>query len=66
MSRDPQRLPDYLEHILQAIDRVQRWVRDFDETSFLQSKVEQEAVIRNFEVTGEPRGRGFDSCQPHR
>ena len=25
MSRDPQRLADYLDHVLQAIDRVQRY-----------------------------------------
>ena len=26
MSRDPQRLPDYLGHILEAIERIQAYV----------------------------------------
>ncbi len=41
MSRDPQRLPDYLEHILQAIDRIQRYTHDIDEAGFLQSEMAQ-------------------------
>jgi uncharacterized protein with HEPN domain len=28
MSRDPQRLPDYLGHILEAIERIQHYVDD--------------------------------------
>ncbi len=31
MSRDPQRLPDYLGHILEAIERIQHYVDDMDE-----------------------------------
>ena len=31
MSRGPQRLPDYLGHILEAIERIQRYVQDIDE-----------------------------------
>ena len=34
MSRGPQRLPDYLGHILEAIERIQRYVRDIDEVGF--------------------------------
>ena len=30
MSRDPQRLPDYLGHILEAIERIQHYVDDMD------------------------------------
>ena len=53
MSRDPQRLPDYLGHILQAIERIQRYTDDMDEVGFLQNEMAQDAVIRNFEVIGE-------------
>ena len=47
------RLPEYLGHIVQAIDRVHRYVADMRETGFLQDEKTQDAVIRNFEVIGE-------------
>ena len=31
MSRDQQRLADYLAHILEAIERIDRYTRDMDE-----------------------------------
>ena len=53
MSRDPQRLQDYLEHILLAIKRIQEYCSEIDELGFLQCQLIQVAVIRNFEVIGE-------------
>lgn len=53
MKRDPQRLVDYLNHILEAIQRIEEYVADLDEVAFLQNKLVQDAVIRNFEVIGE-------------
>ena len=53
MSRDPLRLPDYLEHILEAIDRIHSYCEDIDEATFLSSSLIQDAVIRNFEIIGE-------------
>lgn len=53
MSRDPQRLPDYLGHILVAIERIYSYVEEIDEVAFLSSDLIQDAVIRNFEVIGE-------------
>ncbi len=54
MSRlDPQRLPDYLQHIVDAIARVQRYVGSLSEADFLQDEKTQDAVVRNFEVMGE-------------
>jgi uncharacterized protein with HEPN domain len=35
MSQDLQRLPDYLGHILQAIERIESYTEDVDELSFL-------------------------------
>lgn len=35
MSREPQRLADYLAHILEAIERIEHYVSDMDETVFL-------------------------------
>jgi len=34
MSRDKQRLIDYLKHILEAISRIQHYVEDIDEPTF--------------------------------
>lgn len=53
MSRDQQRLQDYLAHILQAIERIDRYCEDLSELDFLQNELVQDAVIRNFEVVGE-------------
>lgn len=53
MSRGAQRLPDYLGHILQAIERIERYTDDVDEVGFMQNEMVQDAVIRNFEVIGE-------------
>ena len=53
MTRDPQRLSDFLTHILEAIERIEEYVSDLDEMAFLENKLVQDAVIRNFEVIGE-------------
>jgi uncharacterized protein with HEPN domain len=53
MSRDPLRVLDYLEHILEAIGRIHSYCEDIDEVTFLSSSLIQDAVIRNFEIIGE-------------
>jgi uncharacterized protein with HEPN domain len=53
MSRDQQRLADYLTHILEAIERIDRYTEDMSEVPFLQNEMVQDAVIRNFEIIGE-------------
>lgn len=53
MSRDKQRLIDYLDHILQAITRIHRYTEDMDEQAFLQNELTQDASIRNIEIIGE-------------
>ena len=53
MSRDQQRLNDYITHILQAIERIYRYTEDIDEIGFLQNDMVQDAIIRNIEVIGE-------------
>lgn len=63
MSRDPQRLPDYLGHIVEAIERIQRYVEDIDVAGFLASQIVQDAVIRNLEVIGEA-SRNIDRAHP--
>jgi len=53
MSRDQQRLRDYLSHILEAIARIERYVEDIDELGFMNNELIQDAVIRNLEIIGE-------------
>jgi len=50
---DRQRLAEYLQHIVQAIGRIERYTADLDETAFLASEEKQDAVIRNIEILGE-------------
>lgn len=53
MTRDQQRLTDYLDHIREAIERIDRYVEDIDEVMFLRNEMVQDAVIRNVEIIGE-------------
>ena len=53
MSAHSLRLRDYLGHILEAISRINEYLEDMDEVSFLANKLVQDAVIRNFEIIGE-------------
>lgn len=54
--RDELILRDYLEHIQQAIGRIQRYLADIDHTAFLANEEKQDAVIRNLEIIGEAAG----------
>ncbi|MDB5843235.1 MAG: hypothetical protein JWP79_545 [Polaromonas sp.] len=54
MSRaGPQRLGDYLRHILEAIDNIQSYTAGMDLSAFTVDRKTQDAVIRNLEVIGE-------------
>jgi uncharacterized protein with HEPN domain len=47
------RAMDYLGHIVEAIDRIHRYVDDMTELTFLGDEKTQDAVVRNFEILGE-------------
>lgn len=53
MSRHPERAADYLEHILGALDRIQRYTSDKSESDFMADTILQDAVLRNLGVVGE-------------
>lgn len=53
MTPDRQRLADYLDHVVQAIERIESYTENMDELAFLQMNLVQDAVIRNIEVIGE-------------
>jgi uncharacterized protein with HEPN domain len=50
---DALRLPEYLRHIIEAIERIHRYVENMGEVAFLGDQKTQDAVIRNFEIIGE-------------
>jgi uncharacterized protein with HEPN domain len=41
------RVPDYLGHILVAIERIKEYVSGMDEMAFMASKLVRDAVIRD-------------------
>ena len=49
----PPRLPDYLQHIALAIQRIQRYVAGLSASAFAADDKTQDAVLRNIEVIGE-------------
>ncbi|MBE0440351.1 MAG: DUF86 domain-containing protein [Gammaproteobacteria bacterium] len=53
MSALEPRLAGYLQHILEAIDRIERYVNDMDGLGFQRNELVQDAVIRNLEIIGE-------------
>ena len=57
------RLPDYLRHIIEAIERIERYTEDMDELGFAQNQMVQDAVIRNFEIIGEA-SRNIERVSP--
>ncbi len=53
MIQDPQRLSDYLDHLLEAIERIRRYAEALDESTFLHNEMAQDAILRNIEIIGE-------------
>lgn len=44
---------DFIGHIADAIERIQRYTHELTDITFLQSEVVQDAVVRNIEIIGE-------------
>ena len=53
MIKDTLRVPDYIEHILAAIQRIRRYTHGMTESAFLENEQVQDAVLRNIEIIGE-------------
>lgn len=47
------RVPDYLNHMLEAICRIAAYIMNMDEAAFRSDTRTQDAVIRNIEIIGE-------------
>jgi uncharacterized protein with HEPN domain len=52
-KKDAILIPDYLEHLLEALKRIFDYVDDIDEVGFLNNVLVQDAVLRNLEIIGE-------------
>jgi uncharacterized protein with HEPN domain len=50
---DKLRVTDFLGHILDAIQRINRYIETMDLNTFLRDERTQDAVIRNLEIIGE-------------
>jgi uncharacterized protein with HEPN domain len=59
MTEPASRDTAYLEHMLEAIERIRRYVGRKRRAGFLASTLLQDAVIRNIEIVGEAAGPGL-------
>jgi uncharacterized protein with HEPN domain len=57
MSGHPERTQDYLEHILEALERIQRYTAGKSEAEFVASTLLQDGVLRNLGIIGEAAHR---------
>jgi uncharacterized protein with HEPN domain len=57
MSKHPERAQDYLEHILGALERIQRYTAGKSATDFMADTLLQDGVLRNLGIIGEAAHR---------
>jgi uncharacterized protein with HEPN domain len=57
MSKHPERAQDYLEHILEALERIQRYTAGKSAAEFMASTLLQDGVLRNLGIIGEAAHR---------
>jgi uncharacterized protein with HEPN domain len=65
MTKDPS---IYVGHILMCVNAILEYTKGMDERAFLNNKLVQDAVLRNFEVIGEATKQVDDSFRtkyPH-
>lgn len=53
----------YLIHILEAINRIQRYIEHISYKSFLENDEKKDAVIRNIEIIGEAAAKVPKACR---
>ena len=57
MSKHPDRAQDYLERVLDALERIQRYTAGKSATDFMADTLLQDAVLRNLGIIGEAAHR---------
>ena len=60
-SRHPERVPEYLQHIVTAIDRALDYTSGMDFAAFERDTRTQDAVIRSIEIVGEAANKARSS-----
>lgn len=63
MKKSANRLNDYLGHILDSCNQIKKYTDHIDQSEFLENRLIQDAVIRNFEIIGEA-SRNIDKHYP--
>lgn len=53
ISKKSLRTPDYLRHILDAIQQIEAYTADMEREAFVASRLTLDAVVRNIEIVGE-------------
>jgi uncharacterized protein with HEPN domain len=53
----------YLRHILDSIERIERYIEDLTERGFLDNELRQDAVIRQLSIIGEAVKRLSDDVR---
>jgi uncharacterized protein with HEPN domain len=57
MSLHPERAQDYLEHILEALERIERYSSGKSASDFMADTLIQDGVLRNLAILGEAAHR---------
>ncbi len=57
MSPHPERAQDYLEHFLEALERIQRYTEGKSQDEFMADTLLQDGVLRNLGILGEAARR---------
>jgi uncharacterized protein with HEPN domain len=57
MSKHPERAQVYLEHVLEALERIQRYTAGKSADEFMTSTLLQDGVLRNLGIIGEAAHR---------
>lgn len=69
MNEHPLRAADFIEHMIEAIDRIQTYTRSRTLQDFEKDTLLQDAVLRNFTVLGEAaknfRAEASEEAQKH-
>jgi uncharacterized protein with HEPN domain len=52
-KKEQLRVSEYLRHIIEAIERIDRYTENMTKMQFLDDEKTQDAVVRNFEIIGE-------------
>ena len=55
----------FLHHILDAIKKIEKYIQDIDEESFMKNDLVQDGVIRQIEIIGEAVKRLSNDLKSH-